>query len=204
MFDDPSRAYVAAKVVNSVLLSLTAFPAYFLARKFVEARAAVAVAAFSVFVPSMLYSGTLLTEVALYPVFVLALLGIASAIRRPTRRNQLLAVGAVALACSAKPLSIILAGVYVLAVFHLAALDRRGGGAFGTRVRAHATALGTFGVLGALAIVGPTVLAGNPDAALGVYGVVLGNVDSRARSSGSSGIWPISICTSASCRSPRR
>ena len=177
VFDDPSRAYVAAKVVNSVLLSVTAFPAYFLARKFVEARAAVAVAAFSVFVPSMLYSGTLLTEVALYPVFVLTLLGIASAIRRPTRRNQLFAVGAVALACSAKPLSIILAGVYVLAVFHLAALDRRGGGAFGTRVRAHATALGTFGVLGALAIVGPTVLAGNPDAALGVYGVVLGNVD---------------------------
>ena len=127
VFDDPSRAYVAAKVVNSVLLSVTAFPAYFLARKFVEARAAVAVAAFSVFVPSMLYSGTLLTEVALYPVFVLTLLGIASAIRRPTRRNQLLAVGAVALACSAKPLSIILAGVYVLAVFHLAALDRRAG-----------------------------------------------------------------------------
>ena len=177
VFDDPSRAYVAAKVINSVLLSVTAFPAYFLARKFVEARAAVAVAAFSVFVPSMLYSGTLLTEVALYPVFVLALLGIASAIRGPTRRNQLLAVGAVALACSAKPLSIILAGVYVLAVVHLAVLDRRAGGAFGTRVRAHAIALGTFGGLAALAVVGPTVIAGNPDAALGVYGVVLGNVD---------------------------
>ena len=177
VFDDPSRAYVAAKVINSLLLSVTAFPAYFLARKFVETRAAVAVAAFSVFVPSMLYSGTLLTEVALYPVFVLALLGIASAIRRPTRRNQGLAVGAVALACSAKPLSIIFAGVYVLAVVHLALLDRRAGGAFGARVRAHAAALGTFGGLGALAIVGPTVLAGNPDAALGVYGVVLGNVD---------------------------
>ena len=177
VFDDPSRAYVAAKVINSVLLGVTAFPAYFLARKFVEARAAVAVAAFSVFVPSMLYSGTLLTEVALYPVFVLALLGVASAIRRPSRRNQLLAVGAVALACSAKPLSIILAGVYVLAVVHLAVLDRRAGGAFGTRVRAHAIAFGTFGGLGALAVVGPTVLAGNPDAALGVYGVVLGNVD---------------------------
>jgi hypothetical protein len=177
VFDDPSRAYVAAKVVNSMLLGVTAFPAYFLARKFVETRAAVAVAAFSVFVPSMLYSGTLLTEVVLYPVFVLALLGIASAIRRPTRRNQLLAVGAVALACSAKPLSIILAGVYVLAVVHLGLLDRRAGGTLGTRLRAHSTALGTFLGLGALAVVGPTVLAGNPDAALGVYGVVLGNVD---------------------------
>ena len=75
----------------------------------------------------MLYSGTLLTEVALYPVFVLALLGIASAIRRPTRRNQLLAVAGIALACSAKPLAIILAGVYVLAVVHLGVLDRRAG-----------------------------------------------------------------------------
>ena len=177
VFDDPSRAYLAAKVVNSVLLGATAFPAYFLARKFVETRAAVAVAAFSVFVPSMLYSGTLLTEVALYPVFVLALLGIASAIRRPTRRNQLLAVGGVSLACSAKPLSIVLAGVYVLAVVHLGVLDRRAGAAFGARVRAHRIALGTFVGLGALAVVAPTVLAGNPDAALGVYGVVLGNVD---------------------------
>jgi hypothetical protein len=177
VFDDPAHAYVAAKVFNSVLLGLTAFPAYFLARKFVEARAAVAVAALAVFVPSMLYSGTLLTEVALYPVFVLALLGIASAIRRPTRSNQLLAVGAVLLACTAKPLSIVLAGVYVLAVVHLAVLDRRDGGAFGSRIRAHATALGTFVGLGALAVIGPTVLAGNPDAALGVYGVVLGNVD---------------------------
>ena len=39
------------------------------------------------------------------------------------------------------------------------------------------SALGTFVGLAALAVVGPTVLAGNPDAALGVYGVVLGNVD---------------------------
>jgi hypothetical protein len=177
VFYDPSRAYVAAKVVNSVLLGVTAFPAYFLARKFVDARAAVAVAAFSVFVPSMLYSGTLLTEVALYPVFVLALVGIASAIRRPTRRNQLLAVGGIGLACSAKPLSIILAGVYVLVVIHLGVLDRRAGGVFDARVRAHSVALGAFVGLGALAVVGPTVLSGNPDAALGVYGVVLGNVD---------------------------
>jgi hypothetical protein len=177
VFDDPSRAYVAAKVVNSALLGITAFPAYFLARQFVETRAAVAVAALSVFVPSMLYSGTLLTEVALYPVFVLALLGLASAIRRPTRANQLLAVGAVLLACTAKPLSIVLAGVYVLAVVHLAVLDRRAGGAVTSRIRAHATALGTFAGLGALAVLGPTALAGNPDAALGVYGVVLGNVD---------------------------
>jgi hypothetical protein len=177
VFDDPSRAYVAAKVINSALLGVTAFPAYFLARKFVETRAAVAVAAFTVFVPSMLYGGTLLTEVALYPVFVLALLGIASAIRRPTRRNQLLAVAAVLLACNAKPLSIVLAGVYLLAVLHLAVLDRRAGRAFGPRIRAHATALGTFAGLGALAVVGPTALAGNPDAALGAYGVVLGNVD---------------------------
>jgi hypothetical protein len=177
VFDDPSRAYVAAKVVNSVLLGMTAFPAYFLARKFVETRAAVAVAAFSVFVPSMLYSGTLLTEVALYPVFVLALLGIASAIRRPSRTNQLLAVGSVGLACTAKPLSIILAGVYVLVVLQLGLLDRRVGGTVRARARAHRIALGTFVGLGALAVIGPTALAGNPDAALGVYGVVLGNVD---------------------------
>jgi hypothetical protein len=176
VFDDPGQAYVAAKLINAVVMGLAAFPAYYLARRFVTPMSAAVVAVFSVFIPSMLLSGTLLIEPLLYPVFLLALLGMVVAIQNPTRRNQLLVVGAIGLACLTKPLSIVLAPAYVLAVLHLGLLDRRIGGSTRKRLRQHTLVLGIFGTLGTLLVAGPA-LTGDPTAALGVYGVVLGNVD---------------------------
>ena len=89
-------------MINAIVLGLAAFPAFFLAKRFVSKSWASLVAVFSVLVPSMLYSGTLLTEVVLYPAFLLALLGIVAALQHPSRRNQLLAVGGIGLACTAK------------------------------------------------------------------------------------------------------
>jgi len=176
LFDDPARAHDAAKVVNAVVLSLTAFPVYLLARRYVMRPAAFAVSALAVLVPSMLYAGTLLTEVALYPAFALALLGIAAALRRPTARNQLLALAGIALAVAAKPLAVVLVPAFVLAVLHLAVLDRLGGGRIGPRVRAHTTTFVTL-LVACVLVVGASAIRGNPDAILGVYGVVLGNID---------------------------
>jgi len=176
VFDDPARAYAAAKLISAAVMALTAFPAYFLARRFVTPSSAAVVAAFSVFVPSMLLSGTLLIEPVLYPIFVLALLAITASVQRPTRRNQILVVAAIALACLTKPLSVVLAPAYVLAVVHLGILDRRQGGSVRSRLEAHATALTVIGGGAVLAIVGPA-LRGDPGAALGVYAVVLGHID---------------------------
>jgi hypothetical protein len=176
LFDDSARAHDAAKVINAVVLSLTAFPVFFLARRYVMRPAAFAVSVLSVLVPSMLYAGTLLTEVALYPAFALALLGIAAALRRPTARNQLLALAGIVLAVAAKPLAVVLVPAFVLAVLHLAVLDRLGGGRIGPRVRAHTTTFVTL-VVGCVLVVGASAVRGNPDAVLGVYGVVLGNID---------------------------
>ena len=176
LYDDPARAHDAAKVINAIVLSLTAFPVYFLARRYVMRPAAFAVSTLAVLVPSMLYAGTVLTEVALYPSFALALLGIAAALRRPTVRNQLLALAGIALAVTAKPLSIVLVPVLVLAVLHLAVLDSLGGGRIGPRVRAHAATFVTL-LVACVLVVGASVIRGNPDAVLGVYGVVLGNID---------------------------
>jgi hypothetical protein len=176
LFADPADAFVAAKVVNAVTMSLAAFPAFFLAARFVTARSAVIVAALAVFVPSMLLAGTLLIEVLLYPLWLLALLAVVVSLQEPTRRNQVLAVGAIALACLAKPLSVVLAPAYVLAIVHLGLLDRRVGGTVRARLRRHATALVILGVGAALAVVVP-LAAGDPGAALGVYSVVLGHVD---------------------------
>lgn len=176
IFDDPGDAYVAAKVVNAVVMSLAAFPAFFLARRFVSVRGAAIVGVFSVLIPSMLLSGTLLIENVLYPVFLLALLGIVAALQGPTRRNQLLAVAGVGLACLAKPLSVVLVPAYAMAVLHLALLDRRQGRSAHPRLRAHAPTFGLFAAFASVALASSAVL-GKPTAALGVYGVVIGNVD---------------------------
>jgi hypothetical protein len=176
LFADPADAYVAAKVVNGLTMAAAVFPAFFLGRRFLSVIPALVVSAFAVLIPSMLYTGTLLTEVALYPAFLLALLGIVAAVQRPTRRNQLLAVGGVALACLAKPLAIALAPTYVLITLHLGILDRRTGGCVLRRLRSQSTAFCLFAAGAVVAILVPA-LAGDPTAALGSYGVVLGHID---------------------------
>ena len=169
IFDDVTHAYAAAKLLNSVLLGLTAVPAYFLARRFVTERAALIAAALSVAVPPLLYAGMLMTEVALYPAFVLALLAIAWALERPTPATQCAALACVALASSIKVLAVALLFGYLAAIplFHW--LDTRSTRAWGERLRAYwPTGL----VLTAIAVAG--VLAGSavgrrPTAALGAY-----------------------------------
>jgi len=92
LFDDPVRAYHAALVIDALVMSLVAVPAYLLARLFVERTLAFVVAVMAVLVPSMTYTGVLMTENAFYPVFVLAVYLVARAVRRPTLGAQGLAL----------------------------------------------------------------------------------------------------------------
>lgn len=97
LVDDRYVAYHVALVVNAFVMSLAAVPAYFLARLVVARRSALLVAACTVLVPSLSYTGALLTENAFYPLFLLSLLAVARAVRRPTLGAQalaLLAIGA--------------------------------------------------------------------------------------------------------------
>lgn len=176
LFDDPAHAYAAAKAINAVVMSMAGIPAFFLARRFVGPTNAAIVATLSAFIPSVLLSGTLLIEVVLYPVFLLALLGMVASLQEPSRRTQLLAVAGIAVACVAKPLSVVLVPAYVLAIVHVGVLERHSGGTVRERLRRHAAAIGLLGA-GGLAAIALSVGGGNPDAVLGIYGVVLGNVD---------------------------
>jgi hypothetical protein len=177
VFDDVTTAYDVAKVVNALVLSLAAVPAYFLARRFVSIRSALLVAALSVAVPSMLYAGTIMTEVALYPAFVLALLAIAAAVERPSLATQAGALGAIGLAASVKMLAAILVLGYVASAALFAWLDVQPGVSWLGRMRAYAP---TWVVLAVAAVAGSLVpLAagrGSLDV-LGAYSVVLGNID---------------------------
>ncbi len=69
LYSSIPHAYAVAKGINAVVISLTAIPAYFLARRLVGSGLALVAALLAVLVPSMLYAGTLMTENAFYPLF---------------------------------------------------------------------------------------------------------------------------------------
>ncbi|HEU0305164.1 MAG TPA: glycosyltransferase family 39 protein [Gaiellaceae bacterium] len=84
LFESVPQAYAAAKAINALVMSLAAVPAYFLARRVLSAPFALAAAAFAVAVPSMVYTATLMTENAFYPLFVAAALVMVLWLERPT------------------------------------------------------------------------------------------------------------------------
>src|SRR3954469_5627343 len=98
IFSSVPDAYVAAKLTNSIVMSLAAVPAYFLARRLVPVRLALVVAALTVAVPSMLYTGTLMTENAFYPIFVTFVLALVAMLDRPTPARQVIALALCAVA----------------------------------------------------------------------------------------------------------
>jgi hypothetical protein len=89
LFSSVPQAYAAAKAIDSVVMSLAAVPAYFLARRVLTRPFALAAAVLAVAVPSMIYTGTLMTENVFYPVFLCAALAAVRMLERPTRWNQL-------------------------------------------------------------------------------------------------------------------
>jgi hypothetical protein len=116
LFDDPVRAYHVALGINALVMSLAAIPAYLLARMFVSQGSALLVALFAVLVPSMSYTGVVMTENAAYPVFLLSVLFIARAVRRPTAVNQVLAVLGLVLVAFTRIQGLALVGGYLCAV----------------------------------------------------------------------------------------
>ena len=90
VFDSLPDAYTAVKAVNAVVMSLAAIPAYFLARRVLPTGLSLFAALFAVAVPSMVYTGTVMTENAFYPAFLLVAWALVRMLERPTRGAQLL------------------------------------------------------------------------------------------------------------------
>lgn len=113
---DSTTAYAAVKAVNCVLVSLSAVPAYLLARRLVQQRAALLFAATVLLVPSLVYSTRVMTESLAYPLFLWAVLAIQRTIERPTGRRQVTALALIGLAVLARPQMIVLIPAFVCAV----------------------------------------------------------------------------------------
>jgi hypothetical protein len=141
-----------AHILNAFVMSSAAVPAYLLARRLTPSRILpFVVAAATVTVPWITLSSFLLTEVAAYPAFVWALLGIQASVARPSVRNDLLAVAAIALAVLARTQFYALAAVLAAVVIADALVGRR----LKAALREHVAlvAVYAFGAVCALALV---------------------------------------------------
>jgi hypothetical protein len=159
--------YGAMKTVNAVLMSLAAVPVYVWARRFLSAWGALAAAALTLLLPGLVLTGTLMTENALFPAFLVGLLAVGYCVERPTLGRQALAAGGIALAGSARLQGLILVAVLPAAVVAERLLARRPSEVAHALVRLWP--LGALVGATALIYVSAKLAAGGRVGALGVY-----------------------------------
>jgi hypothetical protein len=154
-------------LANAWIMSSACIPAFFLARRVTGRRwAAYLTAALTVVMPWILLSTMMMTEVASYPAFVLALLAIQRATVAPSRRNDLLALVAIAIAYFARGSLLVLIVVFPVAVI---AYELRGGERSVRRLVRRHDLLAAVSVVVLVAAVGLRV-TGALSRVAGVYG----------------------------------
>jgi len=94
LYDSLPEAYAAARTINAVVMSLAAIPAYLIARRLLPTGLSLLAALLAVALPSLAYTGTLMSENAFYPAFLLAAWALLRALDEPTLRRQLVLLGA--------------------------------------------------------------------------------------------------------------
>ncbi|TML15382.1 MAG: glycosyltransferase family 4 protein [Actinobacteria bacterium] len=125
LFGSVPDAYAAAKTIGSVVMSLTAIPVYFLARRVLTPLPSLVAAALAVAVPSLMYTGTLMTETVFYPVFACVALALVLMLERPTLPRQLTLLALCLLAFLTRTQAIVLVPAVATAPLLLVWLDRR-------------------------------------------------------------------------------
>ncbi|MGI9112027.1 MAG: glycosyltransferase family 39 protein [Gaiellaceae bacterium] len=113
LFDSLPDAYAAARAINSVVMSLAAIPAFLLARRVLPTGLSLVAALLAVALPSLAYTGTLMSENAFYPAFLLAAWALMRALETPSPARQavLLAACGVAVLVRVQALAIVLAAL---------------------------------------------------------------------------------------------
>jgi hypothetical protein len=124
LFDGLTDAYAAVKTMNSLFMSLAAVPAYLLARRVVGPGLGLLSGVLAVSLPSLVYTGTVMTENVFYPVFLTAMLLLTLVLERPTavRQTALFVVVGIACATRVQAVALVLA---ILTAPLLLALFRR-------------------------------------------------------------------------------
>ncbi len=166
LFTSIPSAYAAAKAINAAVMSLAAIPAYFLARRILGERLALAAAGLTVLVPGMLYTGVIMTENAFYPIFLVTALVLVAMLERPTAWRQVGLLALCALAFETRAQAVALFAAAATAPVLLGLVERRG--LRGT-IRPFAWFYGLLAAGAVLAVAGEAVRGRSPLALLGAY-----------------------------------
>ncbi len=107
-------AYELLKVANAAFFALASLPIYLLARRLLPPWPSVGVVALSALVPSSMYVSVSMTESLGYLIACWSIYTILLALERPSVGRQLVALGVVVVAISARPQFVSLFGGYLL------------------------------------------------------------------------------------------
>jgi hypothetical protein len=122
---DVEVGYAGLKVLQALVMSLTAVPVFFWGRTFMSRGWALAAAALTLVVPGLAYSGLVMTEVLFLPVATVTAWLCARALERPSAGRQLAAAAMILVACATRLQAVVFFAVVVSAVVLKALLDRR-------------------------------------------------------------------------------
>ncbi len=153
--DTIPHAYGLAKAINVVVMTAVVVPVWFWARRLVPPLWALAAVALVLVMPSMLYTGVLMSENAFFPLFVASAFAMAAALERPAVWRQAVVFVPVGLAIGVRVQAIVLLAVLPAAILVKALLDALapGDGPRGRRALATLRAFWpTFAVLAAGAV----------------------------------------------------
>jgi hypothetical protein len=118
-----AATYAVAKAIGAVLFAGGALVVWAWGRRFLSPTGAFVATGLTLLLPFLALAGTLSTETAFFPAFLLACLAIARALERPTLGRQALALAAIGVATLTRFQGIVL--VAVLATCALARRERR-------------------------------------------------------------------------------
>jgi Dolichyl-phosphate-mannose-protein mannosyltransferase len=159
---DQTAAYAIAQVLNAVVFSLTAVPVYVIASRVLKRRHALLAAWLAVVLPSCVYTSSIMTENAFYPLFLSCALLMVRALERPSAARQLLVAAAVAVTFLARAQAVVLLPSYLLAAVLLAMTTSRGRklSTLAASLRQHAPTIAVlaFGAIAGTAVRGSSTL----------------------------------------------
>ena len=124
VFDSLPEAYAAVKTLNALVMSLAAVPAYLLARRLLTVPFSLAAAVLAVALPSLVYTGTVMTENVFYPLFLTGALVFVLVLERPTWRRQVALLALVGLLFATRAQAVAFLPAIVVAPFLLALFGR--------------------------------------------------------------------------------
>ena len=169
LFESLPQAYAAVKTLNAVLMSLAALPAFFVARRVVSDGLALLGALLAVALPSLAYTGTVMTENVFYPLFLVFAAVLVVVLERPTPGRVVLLLLLLGLAFATRVQAVALVPAALLAPLVLALFGRR---SLRECVSRYRWLYGSVAVVGVAALAAPLVAGRSASDLLGAYSPV--------------------------------